>query len=253
MSIPIEQVAHVLKHAQSIMVLTGAGMSAESGVPTFRDALTGLWAKYNPQELATPEAFRANPKLVWDWYSFRRGLVANAQPNPGHIAIAQLQQLKPNFSLITQNVDELHEQAGSTHVVHLHGKIAETKCFFDCQGSPTLVDIRTLDYSEEATPPACPHCGRWLRPNVVWFNERLPIAELEFANEKAQQCTVMLVIGTSGMVAPASQLPYVAKQFAKATLIEVNPQASTLTSDVDFWLQAPSGEVLPQVLEAIRA
>jgi NAD-dependent deacetylase len=246
----IQHAADVLKQATRIAVLTGAGVSQESGVPTFRDALTGLWAQYDPQQLATPHAFRQNPKLVWDWYEFRRGLVSNAKPNPGHFAIAQLQQRRPDVTIITQNVDDLHEQAGARDVVHLHGYIAETKCFFDCQGDPTIVDLATLPPTEQ-TPPSCPHCGRWLRPNVVWFTEALPRLQLAIAGDAILACEVVLVVGTSGLVEPAGSLPGVAKKHG-ATVIEVNPIESAITPIADIYLGAPSGVALPRVLEAMN-
>lgn len=250
MDADIQRAAEALKQAERIAVLTGAGVSQESGVPTFRDALTGLWAQYDPQQLATPHAFRQNPKLVWDWYEFRRGLVRNAKPNPGHFAIAQLQQRRPDVTIITQNVDDLHEQAGARHVVHLHGFIAETKCFFNCQGDPTIVDLTTLAPTDQSPPP-CPHCGRWLRPNVVWFTEALPREQLAIAGDAILNCQVVLVVGTSGLVEPAGSLPRVAKQHG-AAVIEVNPTESAITAIADIYLGAPSGVALPRVLEAMN-
>lgn len=250
MDAEIQRAAVLLKEAARIAVLTGAGVSQESGVPTFRDALTGLWAQYDPQQLATPQAFRQNPKLVWDWYEFRRGLVRNAKPNPGHFAIAQLQQRRPHVTVITQNVDDLHEQGGARDVAHLHGLIAETKCFFDCQGDPTLIDLTVLSPTEE-TPPLCPHCGRWLRPNVVWFTEALSQDILAIAGDAILSCEVVLVVGTSGLVEPAGNLPRIAKQHG-ATVIEVNPIESAITPLADIYLGAPSGVALPRVLEAMN-
>lgn len=246
----IQQSAELLKKANGIAILTGAGVSKESGVPTFRDAIDGLWAKYNPQELATPTAFMANPKLVWDWYEYRRELVRGAKPNPGHFALATLEQKLPTVITITQNVDDLHEQAGSKEVIHLHGNIAETKCFYNCQGSPTIVDLTQIEYDEDNTPPACPHCGRWLRPNVVWFGEMLPQDAIADAFAMVQHVDVVLVVGTSGMVTPAAALPGMGKQ-AGATVIEVNPMDSGITPIADIKLDGPSGEVLPQVIKAM--
>jgi NAD-dependent deacetylase len=244
--------AKILSNAQFIVALTGAGVSKESGVPTFRDAMEGLWAQYDPQELATPTAFRRNPKLVWDWYEYRRGLVRQAKPNAGHVALAALEQRPARFMLITQNVDELHEEAGSVNVLHLHGRIMQTKCFFDCQGDPTLVDVATLTSDSSSTPPPCPHCGRWLRPNVVWFEERLPIATLNAASVVSQLCDVMLVIGTSGIVQPAASLPQVAQQ-GGATIIEINPEATPLSPLASLTLRGASGVILPQLLAAVAA
>ncbi len=248
----IEQAAQHLKNSHFVAVLTGAGVSKESGVPTFRDALDGLWAKYNPEELATPMAFQRNPKLVWDWYTYRRELVGGAQPNPGHYALAQLEQLVPAVLVITQNVDDLHEQAGSSNIIHLHGSIAQNKCFNNCKGTPTLIDIAALDYDKDAGPPACPHCGGHVRPNVVWFHEILPALELSQAIESSQRADVMLVVGTSGLVHPAARLPALAKQ-SGATIIEVNPDYSMITRLADIKLDGPSGDRLPKVIDALAS
>ncbi|MGJ3238103.1 MAG: SIR2 family NAD-dependent protein deacylase [Anaerolineae bacterium] len=244
-------VAQKLRDASVVTVLTGAGVSKESGVPTFRDALEGLWAQYDPAQLATPQAFRANPKLVWDWYEWRRALLAKVVPNPGHYALAQLADYVSRLHLITQNVDDLHEQAGSASVIHLHGNIATHKCFDDCQGVSTLIDLSTLAYDSEAGPPTCPHCGAYVRPNVVWFGESLPSEALSDAVDYANACDVMLVVGTSGMVSPASELPRVAKQRG-AFIIEINPDNSAITPLADLKCEGASGVVLPQILEALR-
>jgi NAD-dependent deacetylase len=247
----IEQAAHILKQANTAFVLTGAGVSKESGVPTFRDAQTGLWSKYNPEELATRRAYEANPKLVWDWYEFRRQKVADVQPNPGHYALKDLEQYFDRLPIITQNVDDLHEQAGSSTVLHLHGNIASHKCFYDCQGDPTRIDIHALTFDPDDGPPKCPHCQRKsVRPNVVWFGEILPEAELQQAHTLAETCDVVIVIGTSGLVQPAASIPVIAKR-AGANLIEVNPDYSMLTRYADVKLEGPSGEMLPQLVEAM--
>ena len=247
---PIRQAAAILRDKQHIAVLTGAGVSKESGVPTFRDAMEGLWAQYDPQQLATPGAFRTNPRLVWDWYEWRREMVRQARPNPGHVALAQIEARWADVIVITQNVDDLHEQAGSQRVIHLHGNIAESKCFFDCQGSPTLVDVSQIEWDRDSGPPPCPYCGRWVRPNVVLFGETLPQAALGAAMHASQVCDVMLVVGTSGLVTPAASLPFHAHE-AGATIIEVNPVESAISSIADVILRGPSGEMLPQLLEAI--
>lgn len=247
----IQQATRLIDDAQYITILTGAGVSKESGVPTFRDALEGLWAKYDPQDLATPQAFKANPKLVWDWYEWRRKLAQKVQPNKGHFALAELQTIKPTVHLITQNVDDLHEQAGSNNVIHLHGNIASHKCFNNCQGQATLIDIETLTYDVDAGPPLCPYCSAYVRPNVVWFGEMLPNYELTKASEYSQLCDLMIVVGTSGMVSPASQLPSIAKQ-SGAKIIEVNPDESMITPLADIKLDGASGVMLPQVIEALH-
>ena len=241
----------MIRASQRIAVLTGSGISRESGVPTFRDALDGLWARYNPQELATPAAFRANPKLVWDWYEYRRAVARQAQPNPGHLALAELQRRLPGVQIITQNVDDLHERAGSTNLIRLHGSLHGNRCFYNCQGDPTPVDVSALtDFDPANGPPRCPHCGRWVRPAVVWFGELLPPDQLAAAMDAAAHADLMLVVGTSGMVAPAADLPHLARR-SGARLLEINPAASALTPAVDLWLQGPAGEVLPRVLAAL--
>lgn len=243
-----QQAAQWIRDAVVVAVLTGAGVSKESGVPTFRDAMDGLWANYDPQQLATAQAFQENPKLVWDWYQWRRELVSKAKPNRGHEALAKLQDY--NVHIITQNVDDLHEQAGSKDVIHLHGNIAQNKCFNHCQGFPTLVDISKIDTDKDAGPPRCPHCASYVRPGVVWFGEMLPEDELKHAIEISKRCDVMLVVGTSGLVNPAAQLPSFAKQ-AKAKIIEINPDETPITRLADLHLKGASGEMLPKVLAAL--
>jgi NAD-dependent deacetylase len=246
----IQQAAAIIRASQRLVALTGSGISRESGVPTFRDALDGLWARFDPQELATPTAFRANPKLVWDWYEYRREVARRAQPNPGHQALAALQRRSASFALITQNVDDLHEQAGSTGVIRLHGSLHGNRCFYNCQGDPTLVDVSALDFDPENGPPHCPHCGRWVRPDVVWFGEMLPPDRLAAAMDAAAHADLMLVVGTSGLVAPAADLPHLARR-SGARLIEVNPVTSALTPVVDLWLQGQAGEILPRLVAAL--
>jgi NAD-dependent deacetylase len=246
----IQKAAEVIHNAKKITILTGAGVSKESGVPTFRDALDGLWSKYNPEELATPTAFKNDPKLVWDWYQFRRDLVSGAKPNPGHFALAEIGKRYPRTFVITQNVDDLHEQAGSSNMIHLHGNIAESKCFDDCQGKPTIIDLESFEWNRDEGPPACPHCNAYVRPNVVWFHEMLPETELEKAYALSVVCDLMIVVGTSGLVMPAAKLPKIAKESEDipATIIEVNPDYSMITRFADIKLEAPSGEALPKVI-----
>jgi NAD-dependent deacetylase len=246
----IQQAAAILRSARNLAVLTGAGVSQESGVPTFRDAQEGLWARFDPQELATPMAFKRNPKLVWDWYEFRRSRLRQARPNSGHMALAQLEAHFPAVRIITQNVDDLHEQAGSTHVIHLHGNIARNKCFADCQGDPTLIDLSQIAYDRDDGPPKCPHCGAYIRPDVVWFHEMLPADAIQDATAAVRLCDVMLVVGTSGLVHPAASLPQTVRQRG-AKIIEVNPVDSAITSLADIKLTGPSGVILPQLVEAL--
>lgn len=252
MDAQVREAAQRIRAAKQLVVLTGAGVSKESGVPTFRDAMDGLWAKFDPQQLATPDAFRRDPKLVWDWYEYRREMVSRVAPNAGHYALAEVEQIVPEVIVITQNVDGFHQQAGSRDVIELHGNIVHHKCFDNCQGTPTLIDISQLTWDKESGPPACPHCGAYVRPNVVWFTEVLPAEALERASALSQTCDVMLVVGTSGMVQPAAQLPYVAKRWGEAYLIDVNPMQDEIAPMADLFLQGPSGVLLPQVVALMR-
>jgi NAD-dependent deacetylase len=244
----LDEAVQKLRAAKRLCVLTGAGASKESGIPTFRDAQEGLWARYNPQQLATAKAFQADPKLVWDFYEYRRQMMAPCEPNAGHRALAHLEQRFPHLPIISQNIDMLHERGGSTNVIALHGKIHRNKCFYACQGEPTLVDVSAIAWDKDSGPPPCPHCGRrMVRPDVVWFGEILDPAILEQAFEEAENCDVMLVVGTSGMVHPAAQLPDMAQRRG-AKLIEVNPQRSQLTDMMDVWVAAGGAVALPQIV-----
>lgn len=224
--------------ASDILVLTGAGISAESGVPTFRDALTGLWARFDPEELATEDAYRRQPGLVWDWYEHRRTLVAAAQPNPAHHAIVALAAQK-KVTLVTQNVDGLHQRAGSTDVIELHGNLFANKWLDGCGRCEAAPD-------DGRSPPRCIHCGALMRPGVVWFGEDLPRVARYRAEHAAQTCDLCLVVGTSGMVYPAAGLPGVAKDH-DAGVIVVNPQPSALDATADLVLRAPAGQCLPML------
>lgn len=242
----LQKAAAMIRGARKLTVLTGAGVSRESGIPTFRDALEGLWAKYDPRELATRDAFRSNPTLVWQFYAHRLKGVHQTHPNPGHYALAGLEKRFGSIPIITQNVDNLHEIAGSTHVIHLHGQINRHKCFKACKGEPTIIDIATLP-DKDASPPRCPHCGSYVRPDVVWFGEMLPSDALQAANE-ALECDVLLVIGTSGTVYPAAEMPLIAMRYG-AKVIDVNPNESDAPWVPDLWIAAPSGEALPRLVE----
>jgi len=234
-----------LRQARHIAVLTGAGISAESGIPTFREAQTGLWARYDPQELASPQALRRQPGLVWVWYTWRRGLVQQAQPNPGHLALAEMERLAPRFTLITQNVDGLHQRAGSQNVIELHGNIMRTVC------AAHRHEVTQWEPAPEGEAPRCPQCGSVLRPDVVFFGESLPAEALQRATEAAQACDVMLVVGTSGVVYPAASLPGVAKD-AGALVAEINPQPTPLSSLADIVLRQPAGKALPLLVQAMK-
>jgi NAD-dependent deacetylase len=230
-----------VRHARAVGVLTGAGVSAESGVPTFRDAQTGLWSRFNPQELATREAFRRNPKLVWEWYAHRRELIDQVEPNAGHYALAELERRVPHLTLITQNIDGLHARAGSQNIIELHGNIYRYKCFAEDTRAGKWIDDGQL-------PPRCPRCGAYLRPDVVWFGEALPPLALAEAFRAARECEVFFSIGTSGVVEPAASLPFLALRHG-AVVIEVNPDETPLSESATFRLAAPSGIVLPLIVE----
>jgi NAD-dependent deacetylase len=238
-----EALAQALRAARRVAVLTGAGVSAESGVPIFREAQTGLWAQYDPQQLATPEAFQSNPKLVWDWYAWRRQRVRGVEPNPGHHALVALEQRIPSFTLITQNVDGLHRRAGSRRVLELHGDLFGTRCFKEG------TRVEQFDESGE-TPPRCGRCGAWLRPAVVWFGEALPADVLREAEAAAAQCEIFFSIGTSALVYPAAELPFLASR-SGAIVVEINPQPTPLSQHARFVLQGASGEILPALLEQV--
>jgi NAD-dependent deacetylase len=234
------QVRAWVRAARHIAVLTGAGMSAESGVPTFRDAQTGLWAKFDPEQLATEEAFRANPSRVWDWYAFRREMVAKVEPNAGHRALAAFAQRHPGrLTLITQNVDGLHQRAGSPGVLALHGNIFEDK-WLDMPKACCNADAAVA-----GSPPYCDRCGNMLRPGVVWFGEALPLQALAAAEDAAAACDLMLVVGTSGVVYPAAGLA----RMAAGKVVIINPEPTGLDDAADAVLQGKAAQLLPQLLE----
>jgi len=242
MEFPLELIK-ILRVKQTVAVLTGAGISQESGLRTFRDAQTGLWAQYKPEELASPEAFRRDPKLIWDWYAWRREAVKGVRPNPGHYALVEMEDRIPGFTLITQNVDSLHRMAGSRNVFELHGNIQRVRC------SECYLFAEDWDNDAEAVPQ-CSSCGGLLRPDVVWFGEALPRDQLEAAVEAARSCDLFFSIGTSGVVQPAASLAHAARNRG-ATIVEVNAEPTPLTAKVDYALQGKSGEILPALVEAV--
>ena len=228
-----------LRQAGSVLVLTGAGMSAESGIPTFRDALTGLWSRFRPEELATPEAFRANPRRVWDWYEERRAGVRATSPHAGHHALADLESMLQSIVVVTQNVDGFHRLAGSTDVIELHGNILRSVCSETRQ----VIDEDWLDTQNQRPPPS-PHHPRGLaRPDVVWFGESLPQAALQRAFQLAQAADVVMSIGTSTLVQPAASLPSLAREHG-AYVIEINPNRTPLSDAADLHLSLPAGAAL---------
>jgi len=231
-----------LRSAGRIAVLSGAGMSAESGVPTFRDAQTGLWSRFDPTQLASEAGFRADPPLVWQWYASRRRAVAQAQPNRGHLALAMAERAGRDIAILTQNVDGLHRRAGSTAVTELHGSIMRTICLARCGYCED--DPARLPAGE---PPRCPRCDDWLRPGVVWFGEMLDPVLLEAAQAAATACDVMLVVGTSGLVFPAAGLPTAARR-AGATVVIVNPAPSEIDDCAHLIVRGTAADSLPRLL-----
>ncbi|ARA95092.1 MAG: NAD-dependent deacylase [Bacteroidetes bacterium] len=238
-----------LAAARHVAVLTGAGISAESGVPTFRDP-DGLWARFRPEELANVEAFLRNPALVQGWYAHRRRLAQEVAPNPGHRALARLEELVPAFTLVTQNVDDLHQRAGSRAVVELHGNLTRSYCI-DCRRPAADAEAGPAHGREEG-PVRCPACGGLIRPDVVWFGEPLPAEALERATEAAATCDVFLSIGTSAVVYPAAGLPLLAVEHG-AYVAEVNVERSAIAAHVHEVVLGPAGTVLPALVEAVAA
>jgi len=233
----------LLKRTSKLVALTGAGVSQESGLRTFRDAQVGLWAQYKPEELASPEAFRKNPKLIWDWYAWRREAVKGARPNRGHEALAEIEKHIPAFTIITQNVDGLHRMAGNVNVLELHGNIQRVRCSVCSTIAETWGD-------DADSVPTCEICGGLLRPDIVWFGESLPQDQLSAAIEATRACEVFFSIGTSGVVQPAASLAHAAHSRG-AVVVEINAEPTPLTSKADFFLQGKSGELLPDLVKAV--
>ncbi len=244
----IDEVRGWIADAPTIAVLTGAGISAESGIPTFRDAQTGLWARHDPARLASPEGYAADPALVWGWYASRREGVRAAQPNAAHRALAAWDQAHPGrLRLITQNVDDLHQRAGSAGVIRLHGDLLEDRWFDACRRASSGAAACDTALAAPGAPPACADCGARLRPGVVWFGETLPAGALDAARDAARRCALMLVVGTSGAVHPAAGLAQVARQ-AGARVVIVNPQPSELDGVAHRCLRGTAVGVLPRLL-----
>ncbi len=234
----------VLQEANCVAVLTGAGISAESGIPTFRGE-EGLWKKYRAEELATPTAFSQDPKLVWEWYDWRRGIIGQKEPNPGHKVIARWEETFPTLSLITQNIDGLHQKAGSKNIRELHGNIWKLRC--------TREGMITENYDNplKQIPPLCSNCGALLRPHVVWFGESLSPTILQESIQLSSECDVMFVVGTSAVVQPAASLPFEASE-AGAKIVEINPDPTPLSLYTDFSIRGKSGEILPIIDEELK-
>ena len=244
----VEPLLGALRSARHVVILTGAGVSAESGIATFRDRLGGLWAQFDPADLATPEAFRRDPALVWGWYEWRRMHILKARPNPAHRAIAQMAGCVPALTLVTQNVDDLHERAGSENVVHLHGQIAAPYCE-RCRRPYALGNTvpELPDGGTPVEPPRCVLCAGRIRPGVVWFGEDLPRAAWQCAQEAAASADVLFSVGTSSVVQPAASLLGIAAR-AGAVTVQVNPNPTAHETLVNYALQGPAGKVLPELL-----
>ena len=239
-----------LQQAQHLVILTSVGVSAESGIPTFRDALTGLWEKFDAEQLACDDGFRADPALVWGWYEWRRRCVLKAQPNPAHLTIAKLAEQIPKLTLITQNVDDLHERAGNRDVLHLHGSLHKPRCI-RC-GTPYQlpeIDTAIADHDSSIDPPTCSKCGGFIRPGVVWFGESLPMHEWEQSVNATEDCDLLFIVGTSGLVWPAANLPYMADKVG-VPIVQINPTTTSFNAIAHFNLCGKAGEILPKLYAA---
>jgi NAD-dependent deacetylase len=243
----IRELARRLRNRPRITVMTGAGVSAASGIPTFRGP-GGLWRDFRPEELATAAAFARDPKLVWEWYAWRRELVAKAKPNRAHEVLAAWSRRYEGFALITQNVDGLHERAGTEKVTRYHGSLWELRCWEECSVAPERWSDDTIPFAE--VPPRCPHCGGLARPGVVWFGEAIPQAALRIAAE-ASSCDLFLAIGTSAVVYPAAGLAAEAAARGAFT-VEINPEATPATGGVDLALPGTAEQVLNSVEEQLQ-
>lgn len=241
-----EGLSAALRACRHLVVFTGAGVSRESGIPTFRDAQTGLWAHYDAEQLATPEAFAADPDLVWGWYAWRQALVLGCEPNAGHRAIAALQDCVPKLSVITQNVDGLHQRAGSRDVIELHGSLFQPRCAICAHDAPSAVLQSGEKIPQRLPPPRCPECQGPIRPGVVWFGEMLPEIPWQRAAEAVQACDLLLCVGTSALVYPAAALPMLAAQ--QGTVVQINPEPTALDEHATFNLRGRAASVLPQLL-----
>ncbi|WP_432843968.1 SIR2 family NAD-dependent protein deacylase [Dactylosporangium sp. CA-092794] len=246
----LERAAGLLGAARRVVVFTGSGISAESGVPTFRDDLTGLWARFDAERLATPEAFDADPDLVWGWYEWRRARARAAEPNAGHRAVAAVEARLPGTTVVTQNVDDLHERAGSRDPIHLHGSLFAPRCTAPA-GHPAAFPAGGTEPDEgrRIPPPRCASCGAPVRPGVVWFGEALPVAAFSAAVDAATACDVLLSVGTSGVVYPAAEIPRIAA-ITGAAVVQVNPEPTPMDELYAANLRGTAAAVLPALVAA---
>ncbi len=243
----IGQVADLLQRAVSVVAFTGAGISAESGVPTFRDN-NGLWEGYDPMKVATPEGFKEDPRTVWRFYHKRRQQAQQVKPNPAHLALAELESIRNNFLIITQNIDGLHQQAGSKNVIELHGSLFKARCTkCSCQ-----LDLNSCSQEILSDEPSCPKCNSLLRPAVVWFYEPLPEEEFSAAMESADNCDLMFSIGTSAEVHPAASFVWQAKANG-AVIVEINPKPTAASQIADISFRIAAGEILPKIVEQYKS
>lgn len=245
-----EAIINTIKKARRIVIFSGAGMSAESGIPTFRDDLSGLWRQYNPTQLATPEAFQADPALVWGWYEWRRARILGVEPNAGHKAIAQWQKHYP-LTIVTQNVDNLHERAGSYNVIHIHGSIFAPRCT-KCKAPHEFASnyAHEPDSGRRLDPPLCHVCQNQVRPGVVWFGEALYEPDLRAAIFAAENSDVIIAVGTSGVVQPAALIPHWGKEKG-AQIIQINPQSTVIDEVSDYNIRATAAQALPEIVTAL--
>ncbi len=253
MGAELERAASILSDAQKLVVATGAGMSRDSGVPTFRDAMTGLWARFDPQELANPQAFLSRPSRVFGWYVWRWNLVHSVEPHAGYHALVRIEDLFEDLLVVTQNVDGFHRRSGSRRVVELHGSLEAFRCFdnghpFDASG------LRELEASEdgEVDPPRCSICGSMVRPGVVWFGEMLPADAVERAWAAVGRCDALLVVGTSAVVYPAAELPSIALRRG-CPVIDVNPSRTPISDEADVWIADTAANALPALADLVLA
>ncbi len=268
------QLIEMVRASKKVAIFTGAGISAESGIPTFRDRFTGLWERYDLEEIATAHGFAKNPRLVWDWHAHLASTIRQAKPNAGHLAVAKLQELLPEVSVITQNIDNLHQIAGSGNVLELHGSLSRLKTFVnpdelpdpnvsqvichvcngyaiheDCDPFASKEDLAAIQL--EAGPvPCCPGCRAMLRPDIVWFGEPLDIDTLDAAMRLADECDLMICIGSSLEVQPAASVPFRAK-WSKAVVIEINPEPTALSTEADIFLKGKAAELMPELIARV--